>query len=225
MLEDVGIVVVAGGSGNRFGGTNKLLSPLGGRPLFMRCLLNFRQVCPDDQIVLVVNAAHQQEFGAELHRHLPGNHIRVVLGGATRSASVLSGLEALPPSALIAAVHDAARPLASADLLLRCVESCRSYGSGVAGRSVTDTVKRTDGNGKVAETLDRSEIWTVETPQVFPAEELRKAYRRIAATGVEVTDDAGAMELTGWPVQLVESTAPNLKVTYPTDLKLAETLL
>ncbi len=225
MLDDIGVVIVAGGSGTRFGERNKLLALLGGLPVFLRSIRSFRTVCPDDHIVLVVGASHLQAFTRELNRHLPGNTIRVAIGGATRTESVMNGLETLPNSTAVAAVHDAARPFATADLLMRCVESCRRKGSGVAGRPATDTVKKADAAGKVLETLDRSAVWLIETPQVFPFMKLKEAYQKAVERQFAPTDDAGVMESFGHSVHLVEAQAPNLKITYPHDLTIAETLI
>jgi 2-C-methyl-D-erythritol 4-phosphate cytidylyltransferase len=134
-------------------------------------------------------------------------------------------LEALPPEASIVAIHDSARPLVTPELIAATMDSARETGSGVAARKVGDTIKVvTDGN--VAEaTLDRSNLWAVETPQTFRTELIRRAYDAVAKAGQTVTDDAGAIEFIGEKARLVDWRKPNLKVTVPEDLAVAEKLL
>lgn len=225
VLSDTGLIVAAGGSSSRFGSGNKLLMRLGGLPVFGHCLKAFLPLLPTGHTVLVVPAADEAHFAAALANAGLMDQVRLVLGGASRQASVQAGLSALPASATIVAVQDAARPLASADLLRRCVASARACGSGVAAHRVVDTIKAASPDGVVTATPDRRALWAAETPQVFRRDWLEKAYQRISREGLEVTDDAQAVQLSGHPVQLVVSTQNNLKITRAADLTLAEFLL
>jgi len=138
----------------------------------------------------------------------------VVAGGATRSASVRAGLRAVPATASVIVVHDAARPLASRELFVRVVAALEEGGDGaVPGVAVTDTVKRLE-DGVVVETLDRSTLVAVQTPQAFRAEVLRKAHDG----GLDATDDAALVEALGLRVSVVPGEAANRKITEPADL-------
>jgi len=151
--------------------------------------------------------------------------IRLCEGGPSRLHSVSSGLDALPANIAVVAVQDAARPLTTARLLERCIESARRLGSGVAARRVTDTIKIVRPDGSVADTPDRETLRAVETPQVFRRDLLERALRRAVETGQIVTDDARAVELLGHPVYLVEHDEFNPKVTFARDLEYLRTLV
>ena len=138
MLDDTGLVIVAGVSARRFGGGNKLLIEIAGMPLFLHTV---RRFLPElaGRIVLVVPRAERETFRSAADRLLPGHSLIWAEGGAVRSASVKSGLAALPESVTIAAIHDAARPLANLALLEKLVERAREIGGAIPGKPVTDT--------------------------------------------------------------------------------------
>jgi len=209
-------IVVAGGSGTRFGAPKQFVS-LAGRTVAERSVAACRVVC--ERVVLVVpagSAPPPDDHGADI----------VVPGGATRAASVRSGLSALGPDADIVVVHDAARPLARPELFESVVEA---LGRGAAGAicavAVSDTVKRvTAGPGEdvaVVETLDRSDLVTVQTPQAFVVEVLRRAHEGEP----EATDDAALVEALGLTVAVVPGDPGNLKLTTPADLARAELMV
>lgn len=197
-------IVVAGGSGSRYGG-HKQFEALAGRRVVDWSLAAAREAC--DGVVLVVPAG-VQEAGA-------------VTGGATRSDSVRAGLAAVPDDAEVVLVHDAARPLAGPDLFARAIAAVRAGADGVVPVvPVTDTVKRVDGE-LVVETLDRSSLVAVQTPQAFDARMLRDAH----ASGGDATDDAGLVESIGGKVVVVDGDRWNIKLTTPEDLMVMEALL
>lgn len=222
MLDDTGMVIVAGGSARRFGGGNKLLIELAGMPLFLHTV---RRFLPElaGRIVVVVPRAERETFRSAADRFLPGQRLIWAEGGAVRSESVKNGLAALPDGVTIAAIHDAARPLANLALLEKLVEKVRTTGGAIPGKPVTDTLKRTDSAGLICETVNRSGLWRVETPQVFRRAALEEAYRR--AGDQEFTDDAGVMEAAGFPVAMVHNEAENLKLTYAGETELLARLL
>jgi 2-C-methyl-D-erythritol 4-phosphate cytidylyltransferase len=225
ILQHVGLVVAAGGSGQRFDpARNKLLVPLCGVPLFCHCLQTLAPLVPPGHCVLVVDPAAEQDFRHAVQR-FGLRQVTLVHGGRSRQESVWNGLQALPASAGIVAVQDAARPLTSPALLERCVASAIEHGSGVAARPVTDTIKRVDEQNRVLETPPRVQLRAAETPQVFRREILEQAYRRAALEHAIVTDDAQAVEALGLDVHLVEHTDPNPKVTYTRDLRALEAWL
>ncbi len=225
LLSDCGLIVAAGGSSSRFGQGNKLLMDLAGLPVFCHCLRAFLPLLPAGHAVLVVPVASEPLFAAALAAAGWSGCVRLVHGGTSRQASVQAGLAMLPAAATIVAVQDAARPLVTAELLARCVASARACGSGVAAHRVVDTIKAATVAGEVMATPDRRALWAAETPQVFRREWLDAAYDLVAREGLEVTDDAQAVQLAGHPVQLVESQQDNLKITRAADLLFANFIL
>lgn len=225
-LADVGLIVAAAGSGSRYSqARSKLFEPLDGEPLFLRCLRAFAAVIPAERTVLVVGATALEHFRQALQTLPSGPQITIVAGADSRAGSVLCGLEALPAAATLVAVQDAARPLTPVDLLCRCLASARQFGSGVAARHVTDTIKVADAAGCVVSTPDRTTLWAAETPQVFRRADLLHAYLEARRNGRCPTDEAAAVEALGLPVHLVESLLPNPKVTHPTDAAIVRFLL
>lgn len=204
--EEVWTIVVAAGSGSRFG-KPKQFELLAGRRVVDRAVQVAKAV--SDGVVVVVPPAVAAAEGA-------------VAGGATRSESVRRGLGAVPGSATIVCVHDAARPLATEQLFRAVIDAVREGADGaVPGVAVTDTVKEVDASGWVTCTPDRERLVSVQTPQGFRADVLRRAH----AGGGEGTDDAALVERVGGRVRVVAGEATNRKLTHPEDLTWAEALL
>jgi 2-C-methyl-D-erythritol 4-phosphate cytidylyltransferase len=228
VIDDLGIVVAAAGSGERYG-SNKLLEPLNNLPLFIHCLQQFITICPAKQLILVVSHRDQHLFSDALERFMPNSEIIVVKGGVSRSQSIANGLQQLQENVNYVAVHDAARPFATAKLIKSCLNAARQYGGAIPAKPVTDTLKRVDENNLITAAVCRKQLWRVETPQLFNLALLRKAYRLAEANTteslVEFTDDAAIMAAAGLPVKIVEDLEPNLKITYPEDIATAELIL
>lgn len=205
-MAQVWTIVVAAGSGTRFG-RPKQYQPLGGRRVLDWSLAAARSA---GGVVLVVapDRVGAPEPAADV----------VVAGAATRSGSVRAGLAVVPADAEVVLVHDAARPLATPALFATVVAAVveGSADAVVPGVPVVDTLRARAGG-----VVDRSELVVVQTPQGFPAATLREAH----AGGAEGTDDASLVEAGGGTVVVVDGTPTNLKLTYPTDLRVAETLL
>ena len=227
MEEKVALILPAGGTSSRFGQGNKLLCPLKGMPVFCHSIRNFSGVVPFRNMILPVNAGFRKEFQEAVDRCFPGKGIRIVEGGASRTESVYRALKALSGSYEFVAVHDAARPLADADLFRRCVEGCRVYGAALAAHRVVDTVKGMGEDGLLsAGGIDREKLWAVETPQIFRYSDLLFAAEHAMRSGMVFTDDAAAVEkFCHRGVFPVENTRSNLKITRASDLILAEQLL
>lgn len=205
-------IVVAGGSGARFGGL-KQFADLAGRSLVDRSLEGGRQTCAG--VVLVVPADRLADPDPAWKADA------VVAGGASRSASVRAGLDAVPASAQVVAVHDAARPLARPELWRAVIEAVSAGAdAAIPAAPVTDTVKEVGADGHLV-TLDRSRLVAVQTPQAFRAEVIREVH----AGGGEATDDAALVEAAGGRVELVPGPTDNIKITSPADLLVATALL
>ncbi|MDE0235939.1 MAG: 2-C-methyl-D-erythritol 4-phosphate cytidylyltransferase [bacterium] len=201
-------VIVAAGSGTRFGGAKQYLE-LDGARVVDRSVAVAAQV--SDGVVVVVPGGDVEAESARLAASA------VVAGGASRAASVRNGLEAVPDDAAIICVHDAARPLAGADVYERVVEEVRSGAAGaVPVMPVTDTIRRVDGG-----VVDRSTLQAVQTPQAFRAGLLRAAH----ADATDATDDASLVEAAGHAVVAVEGHPRNIKITHPDDLAAAKAWL
>jgi 2-C-methyl-D-erythritol 4-phosphate cytidylyltransferase len=212
-MPGVWAVLVAGGSGVRFGGP-KQFAVLGGTRVVDRALAVARAAC--DGVVLVLNDPDSWD----------GDRPEgVVAGGATRAESVRAGLAAVPADADVVVVHDAARPLATVVLYAAVVAAVRAGADGaIPGVEVTDTLKRVDGTCEpsvVVGTVDRAGLVAVQTPQAFRAEVLRAAH----ASGGDATDDAALVETHGGKVVIVSGDPRNLKLTGPRDLVVATALL
>jgi 2-C-methyl-D-erythritol 4-phosphate cytidylyltransferase len=211
--EIVWTVVVAGGSGTRFG-RPKQYEPIAGMRMLDRSVATAARAGAG---VVVVVPGGDVAREAPLHAPHP-----VVAGGTTRSESVRAGLAAVPEAATVICVHDAARPIAT-EQLYRAVVAAVAAGADAAvpGLAVTDTIKVVDHAGSVTATPDRSTLRAVQTPQAFRAEQLRAAH----ATGGEGTDDAALVEALGAIVVVVEGEADNRKITHAADLDWARALL
>ena len=213
-------IIVAAGSSRRMG-FDKLGAELCGRPVLRRTLDAFES-CEDVDSIIVVAAEDRK---ATIESWGLKKLASVIEGGAARHNSVSNGLNAVPEGAEFVAVHDGARPLVSPEAISQCIAVAKESGASALARPVTDTMKRVDGERAVSGSVERIGLWAMETPQVFSLEGIRAAYKRISDRGEAVTDEVSAMQTIGGRVYLVESLAPNLKVTFPRDLGMAEALL
>jgi 2-C-methyl-D-erythritol 4-phosphate cytidylyltransferase len=208
-------LIVAGGSGERLGaGRPKALVELGGRPLLQWSVEVLLGVPAIERVVVALPAGVPAPAGTT-----------GVLGGAVRSESVRLALAAAGSGDPVL-VHDAARPLLTAELVEAVLAAALGEGvdGAIAAAPVTDTVKRADREGVVSETLERSSLWAVQTPQVFRRAALERALDVPAEVLSRATDDAWLVERAGGRVVVVPAPSENLKVTTPLDLALAEVL-
>ena len=222
----VSAIIVAAGQSSRMGaGVDKLFLKLNGCPIVAHTWRQFELAECIDEIVLVVRETMRPAFaalGEEYRFHKP---FRLVSGGKERQDSVWNGLQALSPQVEIAAIQDAARPCTSSALIAATIAAARQTGAAVAAQAITDTIKESSDGKLIERTLDRSRLWSVQTPQTFRVEIIRQALAAVRRQGLLVTDDAAACELIGQPVQLVACLQPNPKVTRPEDLPCLEALL
>ncbi|MGB9111860.1 MAG: 2-C-methyl-D-erythritol 4-phosphate cytidylyltransferase [Acidimicrobiales bacterium] len=209
MRGGVWAIVVAAGEGRRFGGP-KQFERIAGRTVVEWSVATARAAV--DEVVLVVPSSHLNE--ESLHAGCPF----VAEGGTTRAESVRAGLAVVPREADVIVVHDAARPLASSQLFATVIDAVRAGADGaVPGTAISDTVKRVH-EGRVVETLERDDLFVVQTPQAFKSEALRRAHR----DAEEATDDAALVEATGGKVVVVPGEPRNTKITDQDDVSLFE---
>jgi 2-C-methyl-D-erythritol 4-phosphate cytidylyltransferase len=220
-----GIVVAAGKSERMGPDVDKAFLSLGTKPVLAYSLLAFEQCTLVEGVVLVVRKDRLEAATGLVQMYGCAKVQNVVAGGSQRWISVVNGLEALGDEVRFVAVHDGARPCVTPALIAETVRMAKRYGSGVAAVKVTDTVKEVDRGYRVSRTVDRTKLWTVQTPQTFRRDRLVEAYRLVARRNLTVTDEASAMELAGEAVHLVPGPSSNVKITTPEDLHLAATLL
>lgn len=225
------VVIPAAGSGSRMGaGRNKQFLEVGGLPLIIRTLLAFEQ---HNEVVgyVVVTAADESEAMALLIQRFDLRKLVALAdGGETRQASVLSGLRRLqemrPDAAAgIILVHDGARCFVTKTILDRCIATIAEKG-GACGAAVPvkDTIKLVRADGMIEQTLDRSRLWAMQTPQGALFSQLLSAYEQLENNGRQVTDDLAAMEAVGQPTWLVAGDYTNIKMTTPEDLVIGEAI-
>jgi len=221
-VRDVNVILVAGGTGRRFGGTEpKQFQPLGGRPMLVVAASRFLGLANLARVIVVV-APEVTERAAAMLEPL-GLPLRFAAAGRERQHSVASGLAALDPECAIVAVHDAARPLVVLADVEACIVAARTTGAALLATPVPDTVKRA-ADGRIVATVPRSDLWLAQTPQIFRADILRRAHAAAPAEGA-ATDDAALVERLGLPVAIVPGDPRNRKVTTPDDLVWAESVL
>jgi 2-C-methyl-D-erythritol 4-phosphate cytidylyltransferase len=217
--SSLGLIVVGAGSSHRMGGVDKVWAPLGDHPIVWHSL---QRLAPLAAATVLVVRADQAARAADLTRDLP--NVIVALGGAERQGSVLNGLAALPALDIVA-VHDAARPFASASLLERGLAGLQTWSAAIPATPVVDTIKTIDDHGRIMSTVNRENLRAVQTPQIFWTAALHRAHEHGVRTGLAATDDAALLEAAGFPVYTYEGEVTNFKITTEHDLTLARLLL
>lgn len=222
----ISAIIVAAGKGTRMGANvDKLWLEMAGRPVIAHTWQRFNDASCVDEIILVVRDEMRESFLDLAKKYSFQKSFRLVAGGAERQDSVWNGLEALSAETDIVAIQDAARPCTSADLIAATIQAARETGAAVAAQPVTDTIKETADGATISRTVDRSRLWSVQTPQTFRVDVIRRAIAAARDRNLQLTDDTAACELIGQPVRLVKGASPNPKVTVPADLPFVETLL
>jgi 2-C-methyl-D-erythritol 4-phosphate cytidylyltransferase len=219
-------IIVAAGKGTRMGANvDKLWLEVAGRPVIAHTWKQFNDADCVDEIILVVREGMQPHFIELAEKFYFQKPFRLVVGGAERQDSVWNGLAAVSSKTEIVTIQDAARPCTSAALVAATIAAARETGAAVAAQPVTDTIKETVDGKIISRTVDRSKLWSVQTPQTFRVEVICRAISVAREKNLILTDDTAACELIGQPVQLVKSATPNPKVTVPADLPFIENLL
>ncbi len=222
----ISAIIVAAGQGARMKASgDKLFLELAGRPVIAHTWGRFDRIGCIDEIVLVVREGVQELFKQVAQTYNFRKPFRFTAGGKERQDSVWNGLQALAPEAELVAIQDAARPCTSEQVILDTLQAAREMGAAVAARRLTDTIKESLDGRRISRHLDRSRLWSVQTPQTFRVTVIRQALAAVREKGMQVTDDTAACELIGQPVQLVESATPNPKITLPGDVPYVEMLL
>lgn len=220
-MNSLAVIIPAGGVSTRFG-SNKLLAQLEGTPVLERTLAAFAVIVGVKQIVV---ASADPEIIEASRRVLPS--VTIAPGGAHRAQSVLNALKAVDTSIEWVAVHDAARPLVSIELIERTLTAAKSHGCAAPALPVSLTIKQADGPlpAKVQKTVPRHQLWAMQTPQIMRRDILLDAFGRCPIDLKDVTDDVQLLELIGAEVWLVPGEERNLKITTRLDLAVATAIL
>jgi 2-C-methyl-D-erythritol 4-phosphate cytidylyltransferase len=219
----VGAIVVAAGSSRRMAGIDKLWIDLGGKPLLARTIEVVSR-CNELGQLVVVAGSYTLEQSLTVRGVAPWSRVdRWVPGGPTRQDSVWLGIQALDQCDYVL-IHDGARPLVGPEMLERGMVTVQQHGSALAVVPVTDTIKEVDASGMVVSTLERAALAAAQTPQIFSWEIVVEAYRRAGEARATCTDDAGVMQLAGYPVYTYLGERTNIKVSTPEDVAVVRAL-
>ncbi len=223
-VADVGVVIVAGGTGSRTGSDElKQFRWVAGKPMLLHSVQLFQQRADVCMVVAVLPRAYAGDpppwiFQSDLSRLLIG------VGGAHRGASVRNGLDDLPAEARIVVVHDAARPFVQQGTIDSVIAGARAGNAAIAAIPETDTLKRVGADGVITESVDRSGLWRAQTPQAFPRDMIEDVTRRANRGDIIATDDAALCTMFGHKVVVVQGCEAAMKITTESDFARAEAL-
>ena len=216
-----GVIIVAGGSGRRMGGAlPKQFMMLDNEPILARSINRMHDALPAAEIVVVLPEEHVELWKNIAARFDVARH-KIAIGGKERFHSVKNGLAALSDEVAIVGIHDAVRPLASKKLIIKLFLEAENSTAVIPVVAPIDSYRIVEGDN--SRIIDRSALRMVQTPQVFQAEALRKAYEQPFSS--TFTDDASVMEAAGHKVTLVEGERENIKITTPSDMLIAEAII
>lgn len=224
VVADVGVVIVAAGSGSRVGGEElKQFRWVSGKPMLLHSVQMFHQRADVAMVVCVLPKAYVGDpppwlFQCDIDRLL------ISVGGRERTESVANGLEDLPDEVNVVLVHDAARPFVSMTTIDRVIAEARCGRGAVAALPVVDTLKEVDDTGRIVRTIERTRLWRAQTPQGFPRDLIEHAHATARAQRVSATDDAALFERLDLPVTIVRGSERAMKITDEADFARAEAL-
>lgn len=222
------LVVPAAGSGTRMGKeTPKPYLTIAGKTILEHTLLQFSHLEEIHELIVSTSELFKEQTLEIASAVLGDIELTVIKGGAERQESVFKALQYVSDSAELIAIHDAVRPFASEELILKCIRT--ASGSDVDGAILAtpakDTIKEVIDNNLVVATPERDRMWQAQTPQIFKREVLLRAYNEAASRRYMGTDDSSLVEMIGGKVSVIKSTADNFKITYPLDFQLAKLML
>ncbi|HUQ48757.1 MAG TPA: 2-C-methyl-D-erythritol 4-phosphate cytidylyltransferase [Gemmatimonadaceae bacterium] len=224
MRADIGVVIVAAGSGSRVGGAElKQFRWVAGKPMLLHSVQKFQARDDVAMVVVVLPFDHVGDPPAWLFQ-CDTERLLLSVGGRERGDSVRNGLEDMPTDVSVVVIHDAARPLVTSGMIERVIVEARLGHGAAAGLAVTDTLKRINGSAEITETIDREGVVRIQTPQAFPRELIEAAHARALEERISATDDAALLERFGMKVVFVQGSERAMKITDESDFVRAEAL-
>jgi len=217
-------IIVAGGSSQRMG-FDKLFAVIAGEPVIAHTIRAFERATAVSEILVVAREQRHDEIKKISCSAGFKKISAIVPGGERRQDSVRAGMDQIDREAKYVAVHDAARPLITPEQIERAFEQCRVHGSAALAQPVNDTLKRADADLLVVSSVDRHQLYAMQTPQIFERKLIVDAYRRVYADNASVTDEVSALERLGHKIALILNDDFNFKITYPRDLPVADFIL
>jgi len=223
----ISAVIVAAGKGTRMNmDINKMFVEVGGKPILARTVKAFQASSLIDEIVLVLNSRDIVYCKQYIVDRYGFDKVKVLAaGGQVRQESVFNGLREVDEKCDIVMIHDGARPFIREDNISDCAGAACEYGASCMAVPVKDTTKAADEEGFIIKTLDRSALWSIQTPQVFRYAQILEAHKRAAADGYCGTDDCVLAERLGGRIKLVHGSYDNIKITTREDLAIAEAIV
>jgi 2-C-methyl-D-erythritol 4-phosphate cytidylyltransferase len=221
----VSAIIVAAGSSRRMG-FDKLFAPLAGKPVLWHSLKAFSDTPEVDEILVVTRDERMDEVEHLVASQKLQKVTKVISGGAERHISVWNGLQAVDSKdSEYIAIHDGARPLITPKLIKACLALAEHHGAACCASQIPDTVKRASVEQMVTESVERTGLWAMQTPQVFSSGLILQAYAALMVKHEMVTDEVSAVQKLGKKIALLKNDDWNMKITFPHDLELAEHVL
>ena len=221
----VNAIIVAAGSSRRMG-FDKLFAPLAEKPVIWHTLKAFSECREIDEIVVVTREERFAEFEKLLATEKLPKVVKLIAGGKERHDSVWNGLQAVASEGCqFVVIHDGARPLTTPKLIRAVLDLARIHGAACCASPIPDTVKRASVEQMVQESVERTGLWAMQTPQIFSAGLILQAYASVMAKHEMVTDEVSAVQKLGKKIALLKNEDWNFKITFPHDIELAEHVL
>lgn len=212
-------IITAGGTSSRFGNTNKLLEKVHSKEIIKHTVDTFLSIDSIEEIIITANAVIIEDLN-NIFASTP--KIKIIEGGITRQQSVFNGLNACEDCDYVL-IHDGARPMISSDIIKKSITMVQEKKALTVAAKTIDTIKQVDENLKIIKTVDRSNLYNTQTPQVFEYNLIKEAHEKLA--GQNFTDDAGMLEFLGKDVYILEGDYNNIKITTQSDIELAKVYL
>ncbi|MBN1437643.1 MAG: 2-C-methyl-D-erythritol 4-phosphate cytidylyltransferase [Sedimentisphaerales bacterium] len=226
MSLKVAVLIPAAGASSRFkGNKKKQFVELDGRAVFLRTIEAFADRPDVSQVILAIPEEDQELFHIKYSANLGFFGVQVVIGGAQRHDTITKMLAEVKDDTDLIAIHDAVRPCVTEAQINDVFDAAAQHGAAILAAPLVGTIKKADPQGNIAQTIDRSQLWEAQTPQVFRPDIIRQAYQQRDKISVEITDDAQLVESLSIPVKLVKSDAGNIKITNGADLHIASAIL
>lgn len=207
-------------------GFDKIFAPLAGRPVLYYSLRAFSDCAEIDEILVVTHEERVDDVEQLVEKEGLGKVTKVITGGEERHLSVWNGLQAIESKGSeFVAIHDGARALTTPAIITECLAMARTSGAACCASQIPDTVKRASPEQMVTESVERTGLWAMQTPQVFASSLILQAYASVIARNEMVTDEVSAVQKLGTRIALLKNDDWNFKITFPHDLELAEHVL